>query len=79
VIARKLPDNLQTAYDWTDAAGELDHLRSLTGGALATYCRESAANHAATVQEGGAWQNTSVSESDLRELAEWLRDRPKSY
>src|SRR5690606_16426245 len=61
-----LPGHLHPAYDWTDAFGELDELRLLTGDRLAEYCRESAAS----ASENG---EDDVTESDLLELAEWLR------
>ena len=61
----QLPAILANAYNWTDAAGELDELRGLTGEALATYCAESAAN--------ARTHGETVTELELESLAEWLR------
>lgn len=68
----KLPDHLHDAYEWTDAADELIELASLRGEALDTYVGESVASHS---DAGGdpQWGESSVDESGLRELAEWLR------
>ena len=65
----KPPKHLHAAYDWTDAAGEIETLASLRGKALAKYVRDSAENCAS---EGDG----DVTASDLRELAEWLAARP---
>ncbi len=59
-----LPEHLYAAFAWTEAAGELEELASLSGEALDTYCRESVAN----------CEDGDVTESDLRELAEGLRN-----
>ena len=71
-MTRKLPKGLHYAYDWTDAAGELAELRGLTGEALATYCRESVANHDAHTGPNSAWRG-SLGESDLESLHDWLQ------
>lgn len=63
-----LPASLTDAFAWTDAAGEIEELASLTDDALETYARESAANN--RKENGG---DGSVSESDLLDLAAWLR------
>lgn len=60
-----LPLHLHAAHDWTDAAGELDELRVLTGDRLAEYCVASAAN--------ASEHDEDVSASDLRELSSWLK------
>lgn len=66
-ITTRLPQHLHAAYDWTDAAGELDELATLEGEALDSYCRESAAN----AEDHG---ESDVSELELDSLAAWLRD-----
>ena len=68
----QLPESLFYAYQWTDAAGELDELRMLTGDALAAYCRDSVANHADNRDPDGDWKG-SLTESDLESLRDWLR------
>lgn len=60
-----LPLHLHAAHDWTDAAGELEELRVLTGDRLAEYCLESATN--------AREHDEDVSASDLRELSGWLK------
>jgi len=69
---RELPEDLHSAYEWTDAAGELDDLRdlALTGARLDTYCRTSARNWRDNHGTGDA----EVTEADLHRLAEWLRE-----
>lgn len=62
------PAHLAPAYRWTDAAGELAELARLRDGPLATYASDSASN----AREHGVHD---VSESDLLDLAEWLRGR----
>lgn len=68
MITTNLPADLHAAYEWTDAAGELDQLASLDGDALAEY---------ATASEANARANDvrDVSASDLADLAIWLRSR----
>lgn len=68
---KPLPERLYAAYDWTNAAGEVGTLATVTGDVLATYCRESAANAAEHGQH-------DVTESDLLALAEWLALTPHS-
>lgn len=65
--SRPLPKYLFAAYNWTEAAGELDELRALCGKALETYIRESAAN---------ARENDmpDIDAGDLYELHLWLRE-----
>ena len=63
---KQRPADLHDAYEWTDAAGELDELRGLSGDELDRYCAESAENSAA---DGDG----SVTASALRELAAWLK------
>lgn len=64
-MSTTLPEHLHPAFNWTDAFGELDELRLLTGDRLTNYCRESAAT--------ASKNDEDVSEADLLELAEWLR------
>lgn len=64
-----LPKHLHAAYDWTDAAGELDELRDLTGGALLAYCLQSADNSA----EHAAHPLDAVTAGELEELHDWLQ------
>ena len=63
---RPLPKELRAAFAWTDAAGELDLLASLTGEELAEYALASTRN---------AWAHGEhdVFPLYLRDLAEWLR------
>lgn len=60
-----LPERLHAAYNWTDAAGELDTLKRLRGCALAAYCIDSAAN---STENGDG----DVTEGDLELLHHWL-------
>lgn len=62
----RLPERLHAAYDWTQAAGELDDLRRKAGNGLAAYCRASAAN----ARDCG---DMSVRAEDLDELSGWLK------
>lgn len=66
-MRRTLPAHLHDAYDWTDAAGELEQLRSLARKrrALERYCRESARN----CRDNG---DGTVTELALEELSAWL-------
>lgn len=66
----QLPTKLFAAYEWTDAGGELEELRVLTGEALETYCRESAANWRQHALDTG--DTDPVTESDLLTLHHWL-------
>lgn len=63
---RPLPEELRAAYAWTDAAGELKLLASLTGEELVEYTLESTRN---------AWAHGEhdVFPLYLRDLADWLR------
>ena len=67
-----LPQALHAAYDWTDAAGELDELRSLAEwpGALAMYATASEENAAEADLDLGTEPN--VFATDIVALAEWL-------
>lgn len=65
--AKPLPEHLHAAYDWTNAAGELEELALLSGDALDAYVRESVANW-----RDGATNDGDVTESALRELRDWL-------
>ena len=67
---RHLPEDLHAAYEWTDAAGEVNELRSLEGPALTRYCRESARNWRDNDGTGA-----EVTADDLSRLADWLRPR----
>jgi hypothetical protein len=69
--ARKLPERLFVAYEWTDAAGELDELASLTGEELTRYARESELNF--EQDPSGA----PVTADDIEALGEWLREQAK--
>lgn len=63
-----LPEHLHAAYDWTDAAGELDTLTYTPS--PHDYARDSA-EHCADTADG------DVTVDDLLGLREWLRlDRP---
>lgn len=64
-----LPAHLHAAYNWTDAAGELEELRDLTGDALLEYCRQSAANSEAHEPH----PHDVVTAGELEELHDWLR------
>ena len=70
-----LPQALHAAYNWTEAAGELDELRSLADwpAALASYATASAANAAEADQE----QADPAEREPLRErnLRDGLGDR----
>jgi hypothetical protein len=72
IRAIELPLRLHPAYDWTDAAGELDGLRALDGDELDEYCRESAANWA---ESWDGTESAGVSEADLHALSVWLKER----
>lgn len=62
---KTLPVDLHDAYAWTEAAGELETLASLTGEELVEYAIESAHN---------AWDHGEhdVFPLHLRDLATWL-------
>jgi hypothetical protein len=66
-----LPKNLHTAYAWTDAAGEISELATLSGEALRAYIAASVANFASEAIKS-EWPD-GLTESDLDALAEWLR------
>ena len=59
-----LPSWLHEAYDWTDAAGELDELRDADGEALLSYVAASESN---SVEHG-----ERVPAVDLLALHDWL-------
>ena len=67
-IYRGLSDNLFAAYDWTNAAGEIEMLKALRGVELERYCAASAAN----------WRENpsgdEITAADVRALHEWLRN-----
>lgn len=63
----RLPEHLHDAYEWTEAAGELDELRDLSGADLAAYCDEAEAN----CRENG---DSSVTADDLHALHAWLAE-----
>lgn len=67
-----LPQALHAAYNWTEAAGELDELRSLAEwpGALAMYAAASQDNAAEADQDLGT--EPDVFAADIIELAAWL-------
>lgn len=63
---KTLPNDLDAAYEWTRAAGELDELKALAARPrkLAAYCRDSAAN--------AAEHGEDISAEDISALAAWL-------
>jgi hypothetical protein len=67
MTATPMPGFLFAAYDWTRAAGQLEELHDLTGEALATYVRESAANW----RDHGS-PGAPVTADDLTMLHDWL-------
>jgi len=72
----KLPEPLFAAYNWTDAAGELDELRDLDGAELERYCTESADNAAENDRElhsdDAPERDPPVTSDDLYALHDWL-------
>lgn len=70
---KQLPEHLHAAYNWVEAAGEINELAGLCGADRARYCREAAANFEAGWEEGAGWDEHAVTEADLVELAAWLR------
>ena len=71
-----LPQALHAAYEWTEAAGELDELRLLADwpGALASYATASAENAAEADLDLGTEPDVFV--ADIVALAEWLGLHP---
>ena len=71
-----LPRALHAAYEWTEAAGELDELRLLADwpGALASYATASAENAAEADSDLGTEPDVFV--ADIVALAEWLGLHP---
>jgi len=63
---KTLPVDLHDAYAWTEAAGELETLATLTGDALHAYAYES-------VQNAGEHGISGIYMGDLHDLATWLR------
>jgi hypothetical protein len=63
--SHKLPEHLFDAYDWTNAAGELEELRTLAGDALQAYCAASSAN----ATDNGTEPVTAY---ELEQLHDWL-------
>lgn len=63
---RKLPERLHAAWDWTNAAGELDELAAKSEDEAAAYARDSAENARA--------HDTNILEADIEELAAWLKE-----
>jgi hypothetical protein len=62
-----LPPSLHAAYEWTQAAGELDELRTLSGEQIVVYCLESEENWQIEQLDGVA-----VTSDDLLALHDWL-------
>ena len=71
-----LPAGLHAAYNWTEAAGELDELRLLADwpAALASYATASADNAAEADLDLGT--EPDVFAADIVTLAEWLGLHP---
>ena len=71
-----LPAGLHAAYNWTEAAGELDELRLLADwpAALASYATASAENAAEADSDLGTEPDVFV--ADIVALSEWLGLRP---
>jgi hypothetical protein len=65
MTTRPLPEHLHHAYNWTQAAGELDTLTHLRGDDLTAYCNASEEN--ALEQD-----DATVTARDLHTLHEWL-------
>lgn len=65
--SRKLPFNLQAAYAWTEAAGELELLASLSMREMYDYANASADN----AREHG---ECDVYAHNLRDLWDWLNN-----
>lgn len=63
---KTLPVALHDSYAWTEAAGELELLASLTGNALHAYAYES-------VQNAGERNAHGIYMGDIHDLATWLR------
>ena len=71
-----LPQALHAAYEWTEAAGELDELRLLADwpGALASYATASAENAAEADLDLGT--EPDVFAANIVALSEWLGLHP---
>jgi hypothetical protein len=65
-----LPSSLHEAYEWTDAAGELDELRDAEGEDLLGYVAASVANAA----EHTCADDEPISATELLALHEWLQE-----
>ena len=65
-----LPSSLHEAYEWTDAAGELDELRDAEGEDLLGYVAASVANAA----EHTCADDEPISATALLALHEWLQE-----
>ena len=65
---KALPADLHDSYAWTEAAGELELLASLTGDALHAYAYES-------VQNAGEHNVQGIYMGDIHDLATWLKQR----
>lgn len=65
---KALPADLHDSYAWTEAAGELELLASLTDDALHAYAYES-------VQNAGEHGVRGIYMGDLHDLSAWLKQR----
>ncbi len=63
-----VPVDLRDAFAWTEAAGELKTLASLSGDDLHRYAYES-------VQNAGEHGVHGIYMGDIHDLAAWLRNR----
>ena len=68
-MKRPLPEGLHEAFNWTDAAGQIEELRLLRGIALLRYCVASARNYA----EHYTCADISSFAREIALLACWLR------
>lgn len=80
ITKTKLPRRLHAAYDWVDAAGELDEIRRMayTSADLEQYCKDAAANWLEHHVPGDD-DDVEITAPDVMELWQWItkedRDR----
>jgi hypothetical protein len=73
-MKRPLPEGLHEAFNWTDAAGQIEELRLLRGIALLRYCVASARNYVDHYgQPPSHGLDVSSFARDIALLACWLR------
>ena len=69
-MSRALPSSLHEAYEWTDAAGELDELRDADGEDLLAYVAASVAN----AVEHTCADDEPITATALLALHDWLQE-----